>query len=298
MARHQPYFVTLGLDEPPKDRKAVKLAYSRQLKKTRPEDDPEGFMRLRDAHDVALNILARQAEKAAWEAKQSPPSSVSEIDGNSPSEEPTPDAALAPSLTYGDMLPDAETASATSYAIGRTPALDAPALPNVLGADFGRSSDPQTPPLQQDIIDLFSHTRYNDRENWNHLFRKARQLDIDDYVDFEYSLMDMVLKFHGYYDPDTPHFDQPEKLPQKLSPSIAASLFKTMSWDQVSGLTYQKAAQIDWLNRRMHMSRMGTVPLNDMPASPIQGPSILARWFWPALGGLIALALLADLLTT
>jgi len=34
------YFEVLGLDGPPQDRKTVKRAYSKQLKATRPEDDP------------------------------------------------------------------------------------------------------------------------------------------------------------------------------------------------------------------------------------------------------------------
>ena len=297
MARHQPYFVTLGLDAPPEDRKAVKRAYSRQLKQTRPEDDPEGFMALRDAHDTALRILVNQAEDAAWEAQQVSEAATDDIPiDNLDSPEPTQ------SLSYSDMLPDAAPSeSPTGYAIGPTPSLDAPAGANFGTLNIGQPSEPEVPrepPLLQEIMDLFSHQNYNDREGWNQIFRKARQLDIDDYVDFEALLMDMVLRFHGYYDQDMPHFDQPEKLPQKLSPSIAASLFKTMSWDQISGLTYQKAAQIDWLNRRMHMSRTGNMTLNHEPETPLQGPSILARWFWPALGGLMALALLADLLTT
>lgn len=291
MARHQPYYVTLGLDAPPEDRKTVKRAYSRKLKQTRPEDDPEGFMALRDAHDTALRMLAHQAEDAAWEAQQ-----ASEVIDDAGVE--IPDTPSEQGLSYSDMLPDPEpeTPSPTGYAIGPSPSLDAPAQFN---APFNQEPEaPRTPPLLQDIIDLFSHKRHNDREGWNQLFRQARQLDIDDYVDFEALLMEEVLRFHGYYDPETPHFDQPEKLPQKLSPSIAASLFKTMSWDQVSGLTYQKAAQIDWLNRRMHMSRTGNITVNDVLTPPAQSPSILSRWFWPALGGLIALSLLADLLTT
>lgn len=278
------------------DRKEVKRAYSRQLKKTRPEDDPEGFMQLREAHDTALNILTRRAEDAAWEAQQS-----AEQTPSVEAETPAPKKTSEPGLSYSDMIPEAEpdTPSATSYAIGPTPTLDAPALSDYAEIDMGQAPEaPREPPLQQDIIDIFSHGQYNHRENWNQLFRKARQLDIDDYVDFETLLMDYILRFHGYYDNDTPHFDQLEKLPQKLSPSISASLFKTMSWDQVSGLTYQKAAQIDWLNRRMQMSRTPSSPINSGSVPPAHAPTTLARWFWPMLGGLMALALLADFLTT
>ena len=60
MAAYLAYYEILGLEAPPTDRKAVKRAYSKKLKVTRPDDDPDGFMRLRDAYDRALDILARQ----------------------------------------------------------------------------------------------------------------------------------------------------------------------------------------------------------------------------------------------
>ena len=47
----------LGLT-PNADKKAIKLAYARLLKKTRPEDDPEGFKRLYEAYQQALDWQA------------------------------------------------------------------------------------------------------------------------------------------------------------------------------------------------------------------------------------------------
>ena len=48
---------TLGLDGPTKDLKAIKRAYAAKLKVTRPEDDPEAFMALRDALDEAMQYI-------------------------------------------------------------------------------------------------------------------------------------------------------------------------------------------------------------------------------------------------
>lgn len=253
MAAHLAYYEVLGLDAPPTDRKAVKRAYSKKLKVTRPEDDPDGFMRLRDAHDLALNILSRQAEGAAWDPQQVTVE-TSYTPDIEPSPEPSPEPAPANSLTYEDMLPPPETTPApepvsdTSYAIGATPNFDAP-------VSFQAPREPPALPLIEELNAMLDDPKQvNDRERWNILFRKARQLDIDDYVDFEQLLLDRILGFHGYFD-DHPHYNTPEKMPQKLTPSIAASLFKTMSWDQVKKQGYHRAQQIEWLERRISLRK-------------------------------------------
>ena len=248
MVAHLAYYEVLGLEAPPTDRKAVKRAYSKKLKVTRPEDDPNGFMRLRDAHDLALNILANQAENAAWEAEQTQVEAIYTPDVET--ESSTPEAGL----TYEDMLPPPEVIPApepisdTSYSIGATPNFHAP-------VSFYASPEPQTLPLIEELNAMLDDPKQvNDRERWNILFRKARQLDIDDYVDFEQLLLDNILRFHGYFD-DHPHHNTPEKMPQKLTPSIAASLFKTMSWDQVNKHGYYRGQQIEWLERRISLRK-------------------------------------------
>ena len=274
MPAHKQYFEVLGLDAPPEDRKAVKRAYSKMLKVTRPEDDPDGFMQLRDAHDQALNILKWRAEDAAYEAEQVSIDSTPapEIE---PEPTPTPVPSPEPGLTYGDMLPKPEPipapepVSETSYAIGPTPNFDAPVTIHV-------PPEPQAPPLIEELNAILDDPQhYNDRERWNILFRKARQLDIDDYVDFEQLLLDNILGFHGYFD-DHPHHNTPGKMPQKFSPYITASLFKTMSWDQVNKYGYHRAQQIEWLERRMSVRKRKVDPV-PIPETKSGGGNV---WFW------------------
>ena len=50
-------FHILGIEET-KDERAVKMAYMRLLKETNPEDDPEGFKRLRTAYETAAAKLS------------------------------------------------------------------------------------------------------------------------------------------------------------------------------------------------------------------------------------------------
>lgn len=306
MATHQSYFEILGLDAPPKDRKEVKRAYSKKLKVTRPEDDPEGFMRLRDAHDYALNIIAHDAQNAAWEAEQAQNQTL-EIATDVASHE-TP---LEIEKATGTRSPDSPNFEAveseTSYSIGPVPSLDAPS-PSDFDIDLAPEPtpvpEPAEPPLLQELLGILeTPDQYNDREKWNDLFRQARQLDIDDYVDFEDLLLDVILRFHGYFDPDLPNFDQPEKLPQKLSPSISASLFKTMSWDKVARQGTRQAHQIEWLSRRMRTNQTSlqnfeNVNRNrDYHVNTTTPPADLTRWFWPALGLITALALAVDLMS-
>mgnify|MGYP001110857999 CR=1 FL=1 len=55
-------FAILGVDET-KDERALKNAYRQQLMHTNPEDDPEGFKRLREAYEAACDYAANEEEE-------------------------------------------------------------------------------------------------------------------------------------------------------------------------------------------------------------------------------------------
>jgi hypothetical protein len=57
----------LGLDRSTATEREVKSAYAKLLKQHRPDKDPEGFQRLRQAYEVALQVLRSSQQEYQWE---------------------------------------------------------------------------------------------------------------------------------------------------------------------------------------------------------------------------------------
>jgi hypothetical protein len=102
------------------DEAIVKRAYAAKLKQTRPDDDPDGFARLRAEYEAALGAgrLVFPAVRIATNAVADVPpraSSASAIASDAATDEPSPDDALG-----ADVLDELERALAHAKNTGET----------------------------------------------------------------------------------------------------------------------------------------------------------------------------------
>jgi len=104
-------FDALGLADDA-DEREIKRAYARQLKQTRPDEDPEGFQRLHDAYRYALD----HARDRAWQSEQSDDEAAVEAVADAG------EVARVEAPLSSDDLTEAET---SPEAVATTVALDA-----------------------------------------------------------------------------------------------------------------------------------------------------------------------------
>ncbi len=120
------------------DERAVKRAYAKQLKQTRPEDDPQGFQQLRTAYERAL-VLARYVREQ--EQEREPEESAAEED------KPEPSSILSAPETKSETksensLSESEIIAAAVLILEAAPA---PASPPITTLEPEAAPDQETP---------------------------------------------------------------------------------------------------------------------------------------------------------
>lgn len=103
------------LDIPPDaDERAIKRAYATKLRTTRPDEDPEGFQRLNEAYQTALEILRHRLAQEAFTA----PQGDADSEHGAPAEPAAVDATAA-DTTAAEALPkDADRDESAQVAPG------------------------------------------------------------------------------------------------------------------------------------------------------------------------------------
>lgn len=115
--------------EPTGDERAIKRAYAKRLKVTRPEDDPQAFQELRDAYEYALHHAPRFAAELAGLHDED------ETPAPAPEPELIIETQAPPAELWGIVEPVAEQAPAELWGVIDTPPPPPPELWGVVEID-------------------------------------------------------------------------------------------------------------------------------------------------------------------
>lgn len=220
----QNYWEVLGLDAPPTDLKSAKRAYAAKLKVTRPDDDPEGFMLLRDALEIAKQNIYYDLHNAELEKQEQAAHSQASQDDFS-------------EFLHEEERPDEAN---TEISLATAELKVAPTQPD-------EPPEPEYPRFFPEIQDILNDPiRRNDKDAWEQLIEQARETSIDEYIDFDILLRRYLLDILGYYDRDAKKHNR-NRRPSLISSFIATYIFKSMEWHKISERDYQTQGELNWL---------------------------------------------------
>lgn len=246
----------LGLDEPTDNLKHIKKAYARKLKLTRPDDDPEGFMALREALNMAQGhalYLQHTHDDEVFDEIQNEPQACEplEVPDSNPDRtdeyEHTEDA--VPNLTDLNSI---------------DVVLPSPVEP----------PDTQSPTHVEEVMeDVHSLMRdpfgRADKTRWTALFDDPRLEAIDDANDFEDAFLYYLLDNFGYLDGDSTKHNSNRK-PKPIASQIATHIFNEMGWRDTLARPLYIQDQLEWLRRDLDVINRPRDPMVYMQSSPTQ----------------------------
>lgn len=225
----QDYWEVLGLDAPPADLKSAKKAYAAKLKVTRPDDDPEGFMQLRDALEIAKQNIYYNLHTAELEAQEQ-------------------------SLEFETPQSNSQEDDVSEF-LHQNARPEKPDNMEILETTPTPPDEPEYPPFYLEIQDLLSDPiRRNDKNAWEQLIEQARETSIDEYIDFDTLLRRYLLDILGYYDGDAKKHNR-NRRPSLISSFIATYIFKAMEWHKISERDYHTQGELHWLQSDLDVIR-------------------------------------------
>ena len=220
------YYEILGLDDHPADLKAAKRAYAKKLRETRPDDDPEGFMKLRQALDTAKNEIAWREHD---EAQNNEPTIMSKIENvvlETQADEPSP-VKSSPE----DILP-----------LSTDPLSEPDPIPEPVIEDIEPTGD-------QRLMSRFSKAfndpfLKNDKAHWSRLLDEKAELSIDEHLDFEERFRGALVNAYNQWIEDKK--EKPDTR-RPLSAPIENLIFDKMDWRFLQETDTYKTNDINWL---------------------------------------------------
>ena len=203
---------TLGLDGPTKDLKAIKRAYAAKLKVTRPEEDPEGFMALRDALDAAKRYAGRQ-HPGTIDAQPTPPVTTTAPARDTENRPPTVISQASEDIPGGiaNDGPTADHIMASVETVLKTP------------------------------------SEIHDAQAWLKALKDTAGLDIDEYDRLEYRLTDRLLVLYDY---DNRMFAPKKRFAKKqrhIKPEAMKAIYRHMGWNKEIQRPERLQEPLTWL---------------------------------------------------
>lgn len=244
---------TLGLDGPTDDLKTVKRAYAARLKVTRPEDDPQGFMELREALDRATAYARNHTPAAVRPSTTEPPARTPEA------EKPVHKAKPPEVVRRAQPLASPPPASAESETFDKPPTPESPAPEETQNAppiyitagedapaDVTPELEPELEPKPEPpaspatlmihrLHDMMANPfRRSEKEAWAEIFEDPSIEPLEDWIEFDHRLRDYLLQIFGAYDGDAAAHNRNRK-PRLISTRIGTYIFDRMDWHDYQG---------------------------------------------------------------
>ena len=191
----------LGLDEPTADLRKIKKAYALKLRETRPEDDPDGFMRLRQALEDATRYSKFQ-DAGSVELPFSKPMD-SEIEAAFEPNQETIEIS-----TSNIMSTEQDVDSEREYStIQTTEGIWRERIIQIIESPWKRGS----------------------LESWRELFEDEELTAIDVANDFKTVFRETLLEYFGYFDGNPERHNSHQKRPP-INSQIGTYIFEEMGW--------------------------------------------------------------------
>ncbi len=207
-------FAYFGLDQETADEAALKRAYAQKLKTTRPDEDPQGFMKLREAYNAARTWLSDAAEgKPAWQAGGGP---------------------LAAAIGAGE--PAESIAESTSGPAAEEVAREAP---------WSGTASPQV--VLEEIVQLLESDDAGSKQaELLGLLNDPAVEDLDSFIWLSRAVRDYICERTGMFD------DESETGPRWHLWTAGALLFdleRHFGWAHQQASEYWEVAQNNWVTR-------------------------------------------------
>lgn len=227
----------LGLDGPTRDIKAIKRAYSKAVKHTRPEEDPEGFMALRKAYDAAQRYAKTpsRAVKVKVTAAEDLPIKAKALDARAENNDvPKKLDVAAAKLSAGVPVSKLDKKIVKSVEIAE------PSLENTTSNNMGNLDPDHIFKLRRKITALIKNpNERKDNLKWVSLIDEIKQLPINEYGLIEDYLLAQLMAVYR---------DVKKKAQRRLPFKTVSTIFSQMQWTNSDARPRGMQEDLLWLS--------------------------------------------------